>query len=100
MNRDFWFKVMVIGYTLIALFLAGVCFYVLFIYGDKPQSKPQLIQTLNGGHIESTLAYPDQGRYYVMVKGDHGEKETWEVSKGYFEKVILGAPINRRDKTW
>lgn len=52
---------------------------------------------VNSGKILSTIAYPEQGRYYVTVKGERGKTETWEVSKEYFDKVILGAPINRRD---
>lgn len=65
----------------------------------RKQSEPVAITTLNGGTIQSTIAYPEQGRYYVKVKGDDRKTETWEVSKGYFDRVILGAPINRRDNT-
>lgn len=80
----------------ILLLIVAVC--LLFLYSQpKEQSKPQRIETLNGGKIESTIAYPEQGRYYVKVRGDNGMLETWEVSKGYFDRVILGAPINRRD---
>lgn len=99
MNYRFWFRVMVVGYVISALILIGVWLYTRFAYGAQAVVKPQPIQTLNGGIITSTVAYPEQGRYYVRVKGDNDKVETWEVSKGFFDRAILGAPINRRDNT-
>lgn len=96
MSKDFWFRLIVIGYTLIAVFLVGTALYTLLVYGDTPQKEYKPVQTLNGGHIISLFYYPNQGRYYVEVS-DGKRTETWEVSKGYFDRAILGAPINRRD---
>ena len=88
-----------IGVLIIMLLTFTLGWWMGAEHRDKPVPPRKPLTTLNGGTITSTVAYPEQGRYYVRVRGDNGVVETWEVSKGFFDKVILGAPINRRDNT-
>ncbi|NLW90010.1 MAG: hypothetical protein GXY34_00190 [Syntrophomonadaceae bacterium] len=49
-------------------------------------------------YIHSTISYPEQGKYYIILESKDGTRETWEVSKDECEGAILGVPASEQDR--